>query len=253
MSLYVKSTPVFSPSIEPTGQCKNLKIRSRLSKYRPTPLPRVLWIFFVGRRPVGSEWILHTFEKGKSVFDPATCDLCRMVSACFESTGENHVSLSRYYVCAGKEDGKQLFSVILSIGATQLLPLGIDAHLLGKNRAGFARSSEPSCTNRKQIRQWLNKCELERKACKLEDEHRARDVVRQPKWLINTSTMCMEQSNTTYRRYLALSYVWGLVECKTLSTYDPKKHVTARVSAAGNQGWSGSHHCSRRHSIMSGA
>ena len=200
MSLDGTANPVLSPSSEPTCQCKNLKIRSRLSEHRPAALPRGVWNYFILHRFSDREKKLHTFEKGKCILSPATCELCRLVSACFESTKDTRVSLFSYYVSAEHwtEDRTYSVSIVLRLGATQLVPLDIDAHLLGRNRGGFARSSRPSCTDRAQLREWLSKCELGHKACKLEDEHRANGVVTQPKWLINTRTMCIEQSNTTY-------------------------------------------------------
>ena len=217
----VDANAISRTSSESSCHCRKLKIRSGLSDHGLDVKGKLVWNAL--HQPL-FRWKkkVHTFKRTRCILDPAACALCRLVSACFEASDDRRVLISIYYVFSGKElDGKRCYTVVLCVGATQLLPLGIDAHLLQRSPSGYARLPDQPSSDQLQIQQWLRRCEWVHELCKSEDESRASDSVEQPKRLINVRKMCVEQSQGTHRRYLALSYVWGRVERKVLSTNDP--------------------------------
>ena len=96
-----------------------------------------------------------------------------------------------------------------------LLPLAIDAHLLGKLPENHARNIDPAYADRQCMKTWLRKCEREHQSCESEN-HAVNETGYMPRRLINVRAMCIEESPFVTLRYFALSYLWGEIDRKHL-------------------------------------
>ncbi|MCJ1399147.1 hypothetical protein MMC11_002349 [Xylographa trunciseda] len=95
--------------------------------------------------------------------------------------------------------------------ALRILPLGEDAFRLSSGRHTYARLLEPHAASRELMRKWLSTCETSHQPC-IKYEKTLKSQPKVHRNLIDVKDMCVRDSGGDFRRYFALSYVWGQVE-----------------------------------------
>ena len=182
------------------------------------PCQQIQLKYFLEAPPIRDAMVMSTdrlydFTPPLEVSEHSECALCRLLAASskYLSPVPPIASIARELPGRGltlKDKATLIGGLRTNVeGSLSILPLGADAHILGRKPHDYARLFEGNTISRQCVRSWLTRCTTQHSACrKIESNVSKRSL--SPSRLLNTQTMTVERISLPVR-YLALSYAWG--------------------------------------------